>query len=302
MPLKLIGILMAASLILSAASFDEYKADVLNWQKQRDAKLRQPDSWLTLVGLFWLKDGKNTIGSSDTNDFVLPPGSSPSAVADLQLQPGVVTIVPHPGVAVQVNGKPLSAPATLSYDEDKPDRVTVDRITFIIIKRGERLAVRAKDSQSEVLKSFEGLKYFPVNPSYRIEARFVPDEKKIPVPNILGQTEEELSPGYVEFELNGKSIRMRPVFEGKTLFFIFKDETSRTQTYQAGRMLNTPLPKDGKVVMDFNHAYNPPCIFTPYATCPLPPKENILGIRIEAGELRYGKGHAESSSVSQIDH
>jgi uncharacterized protein len=293
MPPKLIGILIAASMLLTAATIEDYKAEVLNWQKQRDAKLRKPDSWLTLVGLFWLKDGKNTIGSGDTNDFVLPAGSSPAAVADLQLHEGVVTIVPHAGVSLQVNGKPVTEPTALSYDADKPDKVAVDRISFFIIKRGNRLAVRAKDSQSEVLKGFAGMKYFPVNPSYRIEARFIPDEKKIPVPNILGETEQELSPGYVEFEMNGKPVRMRPVFEGDTLFFIFKDETSRTETYQAGRMLNTPLPKDGKVVMDFNHSYNPPCTFTPYATCPLPPKENVLAMRIEAGELRYGKGRVE---------
>ncbi len=284
---------MATSLILSAASLDEYKAEVLNWQKQRDEKLRKPDSWLTLVGLFWLREGRNTIGSGGTNDFVLPAGSSPAAVATLQLDQGVVTLVPPPGISVLVNGKPVSTATTLSYDDDKPDHVTVDRISFFIIKRGERLAVRAKDSESAVLKNFSGMKYFPVNPAYRVEARFVPDEKKIPVPNILGEVEQELSPGYVEFELKGQPFSMRPVFEDDTLFFIFKDETSRTETYQAGRMLNTPLPKDGKVVLDFNRSYNPPCTFTPYATCPLPPKENILSTRIEAGELRYGKGHAE---------
>jgi hypothetical protein len=293
---------MVTSFLLSAASLEDYKAEVLNWQKQRDAKLRQPDSWLTLVGLFWLKDGKNSIGSAGTNDFVLPAGSSPAAVADLQLHAGVVTLTPRSGVSVQVNGKPVSSAIPLSFDAEKPDKVTVDRISFFIIKRGERLAVRAKDRESEVLKNFTGLKYFPVNPAYRIEARFVSDEKKIPVPNILGEVEQELSPGYVEFELNGKSVRMRPVFEGDTLFFIFKDETSRTETYQAGRMLNTPLPKDGKVVLDFNHSYNPPCIFTPYATCPLPPRENVLSMRIEAGELRYGKGHTEQSLLSPVNH
>ncbi len=288
---------MAAFMILSAAApnenNDDLKAEVLNWQKQRDEKLRKPDSWLTLVGLFWLKDGKNTIGSAETNDFVLPAGSSPAKVATLQLHDGVVTIVPSAGIDLQVNGKAASTASPLSYDDDKPDHVTVDRISFYIIKRGNRLAVRAKDSESAVLKSFSGMKYFPVNPAYRVEAKFVPDEKKIPVPNILGEVEQELSPGYVEFELNGKPFRMRPVFEGDTLFFIFKDETSRAETYQAGRMLNTPLPKDGKVVLDFNRSYNPPCTFTPYATCPLPPKENVLSTRIEAGELRYANGRAE---------
>jgi uncharacterized protein (DUF1684 family) len=212
-------------MLLSAASIEDYKADILNWQKQRDAKLRQPDSWLTLVGLFWLKDGTNTIGSAETNDFVLPPGSSPAFIAELQLHDGLVTIAPHSGVPLLVNGKPVTTPTTLTYEGEKPDKVTVDRISFFIIKRGARLAIRAKDSQSEVLKNFTGMNYFPINPAYRIEARFIPDEKKIPVPNILGEVEQELSPGYVEFQLNGKPVRMRPVFEGETLFFIFKDET-----------------------------------------------------------------------------
>jgi uncharacterized protein (DUF1684 family) len=284
---------LTLTITVSAVSVEEHKAEILNWQKARDAKLRLPNSWLTLVGLFWLKDGNNTIGSGDTNDFVLPPGSSPPNMATLQLHDGVVSIEPSTGVPVMVNGTPVTGPAKLNYDGDKPDQVTVGRISFFIIKRGERLAVRAKDSENPVLKNFTGMHYFPINSAYRIEARFTPDEKKIPVPNVLGETEQELSPGYVEFELNGKSFRMRPVFEDDTLFFIFKDETSKTETYQAGRMLNTPLPKDGKVVLDFNRSYNPPCTFTPYATCPLPPKENNLATRIEAGELRYGQGHPE---------
>ena len=172
-----------------------------------------------------------------------------------------------------------------------------DQSAYYVIKRGDRFAVRVKDAQSPARLNFQGMKYFPVNPALHFQAKFVADEKKIPILNILGETEQQESPGVVEFTYKGQQYRLRPIFEGegsgRTLFFLFKDSTSKTQTYQAGRMLNTPLPKDGVVDLDFNRSYNPPCTFTPYATCPLPPRENILPFAVEAGELRYGKGHVE---------
>jgi uncharacterized protein (DUF1684 family) len=181
----------------------------------------------------------------------------------------------------------------LSYDDEKPDVVHAGSVSFFVIKRSGRLLVRAKDSNSPVLKSFRGIQYFPINAAFHFQAKFIPDSKKIPILNILGQTDMEESPGVVEFSYKSVQYRLRPIYEGKTLFFLFKDPTNRTTTYQAGRMLNTPLPVDGKVDLDFNRSYNPPCTFTPYATCPLPPKENTLPFPVEAGEKRYGSGHAE---------
>jgi uncharacterized protein len=289
----LIGFVALLAVAASSNVPTGYQDEIAAWQHHRDQGLRSPNGWLTLVGLFWLKSGDNTIGSGDGNDFVLPAGSAPASVAKIRLEKGTVTLTNLAGGHLEVNHKPVTAPVVLKYTDDEPDTVTVDRISFFVIKRGERLALRAKDKENPVLEHFTGMKYFPVNSAYRIEAKFIPEEQKIPVPNILGETEMETSPGIVEFELQGHIFRMRPIYEGKTLFFIFKDLTSKTETYQAGRMLNTPLPKDGKVVLDFNRSYNPPCTFTPYATCPLPPKENNLAVRIEAGELRYGKGRAE---------
>jgi uncharacterized protein (DUF1684 family) len=159
-----------------------------------------------------------------------------------------------------------------------------------VIERGNRYGIRLKDKNSELRKAFTGLKYFPPLEEYRVKARFVPYDppKMIPVPNILGQVDEEPSPGYVVFMLNGRECRLDPVTEGDSLFFIFKDLTSGKETYPPGRFLNTEMPQNGEVVLDFNQAYNPPCAFTPYATCPLPPEQNKLPIAIEAGELRYG--------------
>jgi hypothetical protein len=271
-----------------------YSDSIREWQKQRDAGLRAEDSWLTLAGLFWLKPGDNTIGSADSNDFVLPKRSAPAHVGRLRVEGGKVVFINSGGSAITVDNRPVTSETTLKSDEsENPDVLRAGTVSFFVIKRGDRIGIRAKDTASPVLKNFQGLKYFPINPEFHFEAKFVPDPKKIPIPNILGQTEMEESPGTVEFTYKAQQYHLRPIFEGKTLFFLFKDPTNRTQTYPAGRMLNTPLPANGKVDLDFNKSYNPPCTFTPYATCPLPPKENVLPVAIEAGELRYGKGHPE---------
>ena len=280
----LIGMVGIAALF---ATPDTYSDSIRQWQTQRNAKLRNSDSWLTLVGLFWLKPGDNTIGSAASSDCVLPKGSAPEHAGVLHLAGNTVDYRPAGD----------SGARTLSYDEDKPDVVKTGSVSFYVIKRLDRLGVRAKDSNSAVLRNFEGLKYFPTNPGFHFQAKFVPDAKKIPILNVVGQTEMQESPGVVEFVYRGQTYRLRPVFEGKTLFFLFKDPTNKTETYQAGRMLNTPLPENGRVDLDFNRSYNPPCIFTPYATCPLPPKENTLPFTVEAGELRYGKGHADFAKI-----
>jgi uncharacterized protein len=167
--------------------------------------------------------------------------------------------------------------------------VTLGSLSLLVIRRGDRYGIRLKDRNSRLRKEFTGLRYFPVNESYRVSARFVADARKIPIPNILGQTEDTPSPGYVEFDLEGRKLRLTPVEESPNeLFFIFRDLTSGRETYGSGRFLDAPVPKDGRVELDFNKAYNPPCAFTPYATCPLPPKQNRLPVPIAAGELKYG--------------
>jgi len=279
----LIGIMV---LMMATAEASDTNATYVNsirdWQHARDARLRSEDGWLTLVGLFWLKPGDNAIGSADSNDFVLPKGSAPTSLGRFHLVGDKVTFTGTDGSS-----------RTLSYDEEKPDIVHSGTVSFFVIRRGDRFAVRAKDSASPVRKSFQGMKYFPVNPDLHFNAKFIPNSIKIPILNIVGQTDLEESPGLVEFVYQGETYRLRPIYEGQTLFFLFKDPTNKTETYQAGRMLNTPLPADGKVDLDFNRSYNPPCTFTPYATCPLPPKDNTLPFPVNAGELRYVKGHLE---------
>jgi hypothetical protein len=174
---------------------------------------------------------------------------------------------------------------------DSDDPVKVGRLTLLAVKRGDKYGIRLKDPESQYRREFKGLEHFPAREAYRVTARFVPQPRQIPILNMLGQTEPSHSPGYAEFQLNGRQLRLYPILDppdAKELFYIFRDLTSGKETYGAGRFLYSELPRDGKVVLDFNKAYNPPCVFTPYATCPLPPKENHLPVRIEAGEKIYG--------------
>lgn len=281
---------LAIVFLASFGAAADYTETIRAWQKHRVDGLRKPDSWLTLVGLFWLKNGVNTIGSGSGNDFVLPKKSAPARLGAFRLEGTKVSYLPAGGKS-----------QILRYPEnddggEKPDIASAGALSFYVIKRGDRLAIRVKDSESAVLKNFTGLGFFPINPQLHFQAKFIPDEKKIPILDVNGRTALQLSPGHVEFTYRNKTYSLRPIFEGKTLFFLFKDSTNRLNTYQAGRMLNTPQAVNGVVDLDFNRAYNPPCTFTPYATCPLPPKENRLPFAIEAGEKRYSKGHPETGT------
>jgi uncharacterized protein (DUF1684 family) len=288
----LVSRLLVAALVLSSlpASQPSYKAEIEKWRQQREAALKADDGWLTLAGLFWLKEGKNTVGTGPRNDFVLPQGSAPAAVGVFQFDHGRTIFQSAPGVEVTVDSK-RETRATLKPDTSgSPDLVRVRDLTMYVIQRGERYGIRLKDKNGKGRREFAGTKWFPVKEQYRLRAKFVPyhPPKMIAIPNILGQIDQEASPGYVEFKLQGHTCRLDPVSEGDRLFFIFKDLTSGKETYPPGRFLYASMPKNGEVILDFNKAVDPPCAFTPYATCPLPPKQNYLRLRIEAGELRYG--------------
>jgi len=266
-----------------------YRTTIEQWRAQQETELKADDGWLTVSGLFWLKEGINRAGTKANVDVVLPRG--PAEVGTFELHDGKTSFRAAPGVAVKVNGESAGEVTPLKSDaEGKPDRIQLDALTMFVIHRGDRYGIRLKDPQSESRKEFTGLHWFPVKESYRVVAKFVAYQppKMITIPNILGETEQDPSPGYVLFTLDGQSLRLDPVVEDDQLFFIFHDLTSGKETYPPGRFLYTDLPKNGEVVMDFNQAQNPPCAFTAYATCPLPPKQNRLPVRIEAGELNYG--------------
>jgi uncharacterized protein (DUF1684 family) len=271
-----------------------HRQEIEAWQKTRDARLRADGGWLTVAGLFWLKPGANRFGSAAGNDIVLPADSAPGSAGTFVVDGKRVSVQVEPGAGVTLAGKPVTKVGLRSDAAGaEPDVLALGALTMQVIERDGRLAIRLKDLHSQLRRSFKGLRYYPTKLSYRVVARFIPHSKPVSIalPNMLGFSENVPSPGTAEFELRGKTMRLDPVIEtpGDTvLFFVFRDQTSGKTTYGAGRFLYADPPRDGKIVLDFNKAYTPPCGFTPYATCPLPPKQNRLPVAIEAGELYDG--------------
>lgn len=259
--MRLLPVLVFVPLAVFAAGYPE-------WRASYEASLKAPDGWLSVAGLQWLKEGENTVDL---------PNQKPIA---LRLDKGKVIY----------EKRQLKSDAT-----DHPDVLKFSDISLTVIERGGKLGVRLRDPNAETRRDFTGCKWFPADPAWLIKAKWVayPKPKSIAITNILGMTDQEPSPGYAEFTLQGKTLRLEPVLEDGELFFMFKDATSARTTYGAGRFLYAALPKGAQsgsttVDLDFNKATNPPCAFTAFATCPLPPKPNILTVAIEAGEKNYG--------------
>jgi hypothetical protein len=262
------------------------------WHQKRVSNLTSEDGWLTLVGLHWLKEGDNRFGSAEEkNDLVFPAGT-PEHIGTLTLKGGKVTLAVQPGVPLTRAGQPFTGGALRNDMEGQPDVLSLGTLRFFVIRRGEKFGIRVRDTEAQARKQFHGIPTWPVSAAWRIEGRFEPatTPRKMAIPTVLGTVDEMQSPGTVVFTVNGQEYRLDPVQEpgDDKLFIIFADQTNRSESYGAGRFLYADLPKDGKVVLDFNRAYNPPCAFSPYATCPLPPPQNRLKVRVEAGEKRYG--------------
>jgi uncharacterized protein len=292
---------LTLALVLLTAAADAspaYKAEIEKYRKNRIAELTAPNGWLAVQGLFWLHDGANPAGS-DPAEAIRLPARAPKKIGVFTLKAGAVTFTAEPGAGVTAAGKVIE---TFTFDPRRGEdsAVEVSGLTIFVIRRADKTGLRMYDPESDARTHFTGLTYFPLNPAYRFRARFVPyaAPKTVQVPNVLGQLVPMESPGRVEFTLAGQALSLEPVYETskhEDLFFIFRDLTSRTDTYEAGRFLHTPLPVDGYVDLDFNRAYNPPCAFTAFATCPLPVKENQLDVRIPAGERRWS-GHGGRSA------
>ena len=266
-----------------------YKASVESWRKEREDDLRSEEGWLTVAGLFWLKEGDNSFGTDPSSDIVLPKGSAPVHAGVFVFKNGKTVVRVEGGAPVILDGKAVHAQEVKADQPGPPDKLTLNALTMYVIKRGDRYGIRLKDKNSKNRTEFAGLSWFPVSESYKVLADWVPYDPphKIPIANVLGQTEDQSCPGYASFTLNGTAIKLEPLGEpGKELSFIIRDGTSGKETYGAGRFLDTDAPKDRKLLIDFNKAYSPPCAFTEFATCPLPPKQNQMTVRIEAGE-RY---------------
>lgn len=276
---------------------DDYAAEIARWRSERVGRLTAPDGWLTLIGLHWLEVGNNSVGSAADNSVRLAAGAAYLGTVRLATD-GKVTFLAAPGSLAEVDGVAAGEhPIELRYGAAKPSVVAARNVSFFVIKRGEKVGLRVRDTESARRTGFVGIDYFDLDPSWRIEATWIAFEqpRMIPITNVLGQTSPMPAPGKAVFTRDGRTFELLPVLEGgpdEPLFFILADETSGAETYGASRFLYAEPPKDGKVILDFNRAQNPPCAFTPFATCPLPPKENRLPIRVTAGEKVYrGEAH-----------
>jgi hypothetical protein len=246
--------------------------------------------YVTLAGLFDLKTGVNTVGSADASDVKLLK-SSPAAVGRLVVTDTAVRFEPAAGANVTLKEKPVTSPIELTSDAKGPaDEPAVGGVTLWVHMSGDRRTVRLRDVNGAPAKSFEGFRWFPIDGTYRVAGRFVKDAAPttVKIPNQLGDEETYTTEGIVEFTLDGRKLTLRPMTTRPgRLYFIFRDGTSGKETYETARFLYTNLNPDGTTVMDFNQAYNPPCSFNPYTTCPLPPKENRMTVRVLAGEKAY---------------
>lgn len=270
----------------------KYRGEIQAWQQRRVASLKSATGWLNLAGLFWLKPGENPAGADSTNAIIFPKASAPDFVGSFILEDSVVTFRAQPNVAVTHNDSVISSVVMRDDTAENPTKLMLGALSWTIIKRGEKFGVRLRDHAHPLLKNFPGIEMFPVDSTWRLAARFEANAppKMIAVPTILNTIIEEPSPGAFVFEINGKTYRLDATgnMTDKELFVIFADATNGKETYGAGRFLYVPTPKPNEnIFIDFNRAYNPPCAFTPYATCPLPPEQNTLPVRVTAGEKNY---------------
>jgi uncharacterized protein (DUF1684 family) len=279
-----------------------YADSIQAWRNARVRRLTSDSGWLTVAGLFWLRSGENTFGTDSSNTIVLPPGSAPKRAGSFRLDRTGVSdrVVVHADrdAKVRLAGRDGAADSlitqrALATDEsENPDVLKIGRLTLYVIKRGDRLGIRMRDPESALRKEFKGLTAYPIDPAYRVNAQFEPLDppEKIPVPNIAGYADSMIAPGRLAFVIDGVVCTLTPVHEAPsdtTLFIIFSDDTTELETYGGGRFLYANPPHDGIVVLDFNKAYNPPCAFTPFTTCPMPPEGNKLPVALRAGERKY---------------
>ena len=281
------GPLFAADDSAPLASDPAYAKSVQDWRVRVEQSLRKDNGWLTLAGRYPLKPGENTFGTAPTNDIVFPPGLGPPGMGSVFVEPGRVTVRLVEGLKMKKDGIEFTD-KVMGTDPENRDWVSMGRAAFHIIERDGKYVLRLADNESEVRKRFGARVWYPVSDRYRVPAKFVAynPPRKIPIVNVLDEVSDEPAPGYIEFELDGRKYTLDVVGDDEGLFTIFRDPTAGDTTYASGRFLYVEeKPKPGEIFkLDLNRAYNPPCAFSEFTTCPLPPKQNILKVKIEAGE------------------
>lgn len=275
---------------------NDYVKEIKQWQNERVKSLTKEDSWLSLAGLYWLEEGENRFGADPSNDIVFPEDKAPAYIGSFFLVNSKVNIQINEGINVFHQEKPIKSLQLQSDSEGEPTILRNASLSWYIIKRGDKFGVRLKDSKNSALLEFKGITTYPINLSWRVEAKLEPSDtiKTIEIPTVLGTITKEPCIGSLLVKIKGETYQLDPIGDTNSdrLFIIFSDETNGQETYGAGRFLYVDRPNpQGITFIDFNKAYNPPCAFTPYATCPLPPEQNHLPISITAGEKKYASYH-----------
>jgi len=290
--LSLGALALALSLVLLACSngpsFADAQRETESWRAKHETDYRR--DWATVAGLHFLDQGSHSAGSASTNQIVLP-SSVPATLGNFVLEGGSVRFEPATGTKVWLRGQTVSAPVVLKDDGTADvDELSLGDVRMVIHRSGSRKTLRVWDPGGPLAKSFQGFRWFEIQPAYRVIARFIPDAMPhaARVVNTFGDLDEYTTEGVVEFVLNGRTLRLRPfTTRPKRFYFVFKDASSGNETYSAARFLYSDLRDDGTTVLDFNQAYNPPCSFNPFTTCPIPLPENRLDVKVLAGERAY---------------
>ncbi|MEQ9424226.1 MAG: DUF1684 domain-containing protein [Cyclobacteriaceae bacterium] len=271
---------------------EEYQSEINNWKQKRLTALKAENGYVNLAGLFWLQEGETTFGGSEDNGIVFPTEKTPSYLGSFIKQDSTIVINAIDTNMFMNDQKIIGQAVAFTSMTEKPKVFSRGSLQWIIIQRGDQIGVRLRDLEHPNLTSMEAIEYYPLNPEYRVIADYEPYDppKMIQTTNVLGITYDAPIPGKLTFELKGKQYTLEPNIDEGDLHIRFKDATTGKETYGLGRYLKAEMP-DGpaQVVVDFNKAYNPPCAFTEFATCPLPPEQNTIGIKVEAGEKTYGE-------------
>ena len=277
------------SFSLNAQNASPYEKEMQTWQQKRIQALKDPNGWINLTGLFWLKPGKNSFGSAPTNDFVYQHKNMPSKAGYFLWENQQVYWVSNSGISIKINDSLITKALVFEEGKNQASLMALGSLRWNIIQREEKMGVRLRDLASAQLTSFKGTERFALDSNLKLIAHLEPaQQNKLLIANVLGQISPLASPGKLVFNIKGTTYTLDALEEGEELFILFGDATSGKETYPAGRFLYANKPDaNGNTILDFNKAFNPPCAFTKFATCPLPPKQNILPIAIKAGEKNY---------------
>jgi len=287
--LSVISILLVGDLF--AQTTVSYSREIETWHASRINNLRSADGWLNLAGLYWLEEGRNSFGSDPVNKIVFPAATIAGSAGYFERNGNTVKIVVQNNVDIKVNGIAVKEAVIYEKDSGRSPVVTHGSLRWTIIRRDDKIGVRLWNLESQQAAGFKDIERYPVDSTWRIAATLRKETypQTISITNVLGQTSRQQTPGKLVFTISGKQYTLDALEEGDHLFVIFADATSGKTTYPSGRFLYVKKPDaDGVTFIDFNKAFNPPCAFTPYATCPLPPKQNVLDLEITAGEKNYG--------------